>query len=156
MEDDPSRLVQKAKLKSQNAERTLQLVVEQQVGHSKWLNASLLAINSAALFAITGQLEHLDSTALVAGPFVAGVITALLSGYCLQEFYQLSTTPVFRSWEYWSKVSITGKRNIRFEMYLRKLFKKIFRWAWVPPALGWISGLCFLSGIFAFYSNYSS
>lgn len=122
---------------------------EQVVAQGKWLNASLLAVNSAGLIAAM-QIEAAarDSWALAA--FLVGVGAALLSGAALQEAY-LHSNPkrVSIAEPYWREAALTGHRDFKAEEAISEQQKKRSWHDYLTPGLGYLSGLAWISGAIA-------
>lgn len=120
----------------------------EQVGAwSRWLTASLLALNGAGALAALGAAQRTDGAWIAGAIFAVGIIMALLSGTCLQEVYNEVPIPLLHQDEYWTGVSITGMRDGERERALAAEAVKASRWDHVPPILGWISGVLFLAAI---------
>ena len=124
------------------------LSAEQVVGLSKWLNASLLAINGAAMIAIINNSDHVKVSIFAISCFISGILMPILSAYVLQVLYSNITSPVFDSYIYWSEVEISGQQDLQTESDLKIALDRAFKFQLVPPALGWLSALAFIAGIF--------
>lgn len=119
---------------------------EQVASMAKWLTASLLAVNGGGAIAVFNH-PHTAGHAWCAGiAFMLGIAFALLSGTGLQEFYNRVSDPLYELDKYWTRVSLTGVRDEAEEASLKQPVDKIHRLAFIPPMLGWISGVSFLVG----------
>ncbi|MCA1652710.1 MAG: hypothetical protein ABR588_10660 [Sphingomicrobium sp.] len=121
-------------------------VNEQVAAQSKWLTASLLAINGAGGLA-TLEVIKAGHTAFLSGSmFLAGLTAALLSGTALQEVYNRSSGLYDEAFGYWLAVKHGQSRIESEESDRSDRAGKINRWNFLPPLIGWISGLLFLCG----------
>jgi len=146
-------MVDRRRIAEDQAERALQrvseqdkFVVEQVASASKWLTASLLAVNSAGLIAAVGSglLEEEKFPALL---FVLGAGAALCSGVAMQEFYN-NISPVLRFKEaYWLRVRQRGSRSSALER--RMVRRTSTPWSLAPPLFGWLSAILWLAGAVA-------
>lgn len=122
------------------------LASDQVVSQSRWLNASLLALNSAS---ILGALQIAKGASLTpVAFFVLGVIASLLSGVVLQEAYRIDYPKRIGRWgDYWYRVEQTGERDLDFETATRKSADRGSILDWLAPSLGWISGALWTTGV---------
>lgn len=121
---------------------------DQAATQARWLNASLLAINSAGILT-TLQMNlpaHGDS-ALFA--FAAGVGATLLSGLVRGDALRLESPREVRAGRrYWTEVALTGERDIERETAISI---EIDTTTWrdhAAPGLGWASGIAWGAGAF--------
>ena len=118
---------------------------EQLSSFAKWLTASLLAVNGAGGLAALTLLKEGGSS--VPGAFFGtGLLLALLSGAALQEIYNRISIPMIDQDNYWTSVVIDGTRDCDIEADLDSQTKTIMRFAFIPPTLGWGSGISFIAG----------
>lgn len=114
---------------------------------ARWLNASLLAVNSGGIIA-TLQADTNETFALVA--FIVGVGATLIGGAALQEFYRSEIPRQLRSGErYWREVSLSGMRDEEKE---KEISTEMGRGSWLAyaaPGLGYFSGIAWLAGVLA-------
>jgi hypothetical protein len=125
---------------------------EQVASQARWLNASLLAVNSASLFAIfqLGSVQRSEE-AIIA--FVIGVGATLLSAVVLQENYMKNLpNSISAQRPYWTQVSISGERQPEEERSLSNSAKANSWVHFTAPFLGYVSGISWFVGalIFAF------
>ncbi len=118
-----------------------------QVGSmAKWLMASLLAVNGA------GAIAAINAVNSGKGPWAAGLLfalgigSALISGVAMQDVYNAIPEPLLKQDEYWTGVTVTGVRETAIEEEHKNQTAKALRFQFVPPLLGWISGLLFVAG----------
>ena len=135
------------------ASRTLERIrhheifaAEQVASTAKWLTASLLAVNGGGAIAVLNRTQTLDHAWGAGILFMMGIAFALLSGTGLQEFYNRVGNPLLNLDEYWTRVSLTGHRDQDTERSLKEPIDKLHRFAFIPPLMGWISGILFLFG----------
>jgi hypothetical protein len=122
---------------------------EQVASFSKWLTASLLAVNGAGGLASLNLLQRSSDAWLAAMMFGLGIVLALCSGTILQEIYNRATPPLLDQDNYWATVSIDGVRDGDLEAQLEEQSRKPLRFSWAPPLLGWLSGFSFIAGAVA-------
>jgi hypothetical protein len=127
-------------------EHTLQFASDQVGSMAKWLMASLLAVNGAGGLAVLSSINAGHEQWLTGALFVLGVISALLVGVAMQEVYIAMPDSLLLSDRYWIGVSISGDRDPGRESELKSALAKAARFSFVPPLLGWVSGLLFLAG----------
>jgi hypothetical protein len=124
------------------ADRQTGFAADQVASMSKWLMASLLAVNGAgALAAINSQTTAAWWPAALFG---LGMVFALLNGVVLQEIYNNSANELFESDKYWTDVSIHGVRDALIEEKLLESAKNVMRYSYLSPLAGWVSGVLFL------------
>ena len=133
--------------------REIEFTSDQVGSWSRWLTASLLAINGGGALATLNQAKVGDFSWCAGALFASGIIFALLSGTLLQELYNRRIGPVLECDEYWSEVKFTGARDNSREEVLDKQLKKVLRFSWVAPSLGWMSGILFLVGCYFLAAN---
>lgn len=113
----------------------------------RWLTASLLAINSAAAFAILSAESLSPITKLISGGlFCLGILCSLLVGVLAQRSTQRVMPKIQEMVGYWIAVSIDGKRDEALEkVLLDQLQEKDL--ARVSMAFGWLSAILFAGGV---------
>ena len=127
-------------------ERHAALAAEQVTGLSKWLTASLFAANSGGLITLLNQSEKVVLPIWAGGFFIAGLIFALLSATANQELYNRASEPLLDLIGYWQEVKITGVTHLDEHEKIKESLKDAYRWSWIGPSLGWLSGLAFIGG----------
>lgn len=118
---------------------------EQVASMGKWLMASLLAANSGGVI-VTVQMKA-GPDLIASSLFMIGAGASLLSGTAMQEFYNAIPELLRFKERYWLKVSMGKPRCRRAERLIEARMKKTMRKAIVIPALGWLSGLLWLTGV---------
>ena len=136
-----------AEKRSQYFEKMSEINIEQMLSQGKWINATLLALNGPALFAIISSKRELDHIFAISLLFIAGLVLALLSGTILHHAYSDLSQSMQKNWMYWSKLSVYGWRKRRFESLQRQKINKIYKYAIFSPICGWLSGICFIIGV---------
>jgi hypothetical protein len=122
---------------------------EQVASFAKWLSASLLAINGAGGLAALALVRDHGGSVLPPVLFGLGMLLALLSGTALQEIYNNLAEPLLEHDNYWTSVVIDGVRDGDIEEKLEAETKKGRRFSYIPPLLGWCSGISFIAGSIA-------
>ncbi|WP_168846967.1 hypothetical protein [Sphingomonas sp. S2M10] len=122
----------------------------QQVTHlmesSKWLSASLLVINSgAAVFTLQG-VEKLGSPWLPIVLFGLGILLSLLNAVLIQEFVQSGLPSLEALIAFWRRAEIDGEFDRAELQSLKAGIAKVNRRSFLPPLVGWFSGLAFVTG----------
>ena len=126
--------------------RSIANTSEQYVANSKWLTASLLAINGAGAIALLNG-GHSPRDMIAAGLlFVGGLVFALLGAAAIQDIAGRVMPRLYAAEDYWNGVSVDGCRDEQREAELTANVDKAYRWSWLPPLLGWLSGLAFIAG----------
>jgi hypothetical protein len=133
---------QVARLEKMSASGTEQLLKT-----SGWLTAALLTINGAGALATLNAVARIDAPLFPALAFGAGMLFVLLNGVAVQTIHSISAGPLEHLMAYWRAVEILGRYDEEEEEKFNRPITRIFRLAWVPPTLGWISGICFFTGI---------
>jgi hypothetical protein len=122
---------------------------DQLVKMSVWLTASLLAINSGGALAALNVAEHFEFPTPAALLFGIGILLALLSGVAIQGFQSKAAQPLEELLLYWRGVQISGVEDIERAVELAKPLITLNRFAFIPPTIGWFSGLAFFVGAIA-------
>jgi hypothetical protein len=145
MTDDPVKLTAKRvveRIDKQNA-----FVAAELGSVSRWLTASLFALNGGSAAAFLTASDVVGSRALPVSLFGAGVVFAMLGAVVIQELYGNICDLLNRQDLYWSRVAVSGRRLRWAEARFRKSRRKRYRFAFVAPALGFVSGALFVSGL---------
>jgi len=116
---------------------------------SRWLTASLFALNGGGAAAFLNSHDGASARILPVGLFGAGVIFAMFNAMVVQEMYQSLAELLRRQDSYWSRVAINGRRLRWAESRFKTSRKRRYRCGWLAPAMGWISGVLFVGGITA-------
>lgn len=116
---------------------------------SRWLTASLFALNGGGAAAFLNAREATKGHILPVILFGAGVIFAMFGAMVVQEMYGRLAELLRHQDAYWSRVAITGRRLRWAEAKFRASRRRRYRYAWLAPMLGWVSGALFLSGLIA-------
>lgn len=145
---DPSKIAHLEAFNAANLEileTEYKFCSEQVSSWAKWLTASLLVINSGALLAALNS-DEINARGLAASIFVAGVVTALLSGTVLQEIYNRHGDLVRAQWVEFKKF------EAGFSLDQAKLSELSDKHSWweriapIAPILGYLSGCFFVAG----------
>ena len=134
-----------ARLEAETITQVRQVILEQHSSSFKWLNASLLAINGGGCVAVLSiqNLQNQDK-AYACFAFILGILAALLSARVGQSIAIRGLVPLQRKLGYWTRVSLTGERDVELEDDLQEESKAAIRWAWIGQASGWLSVLAFV------------
>jgi hypothetical protein len=127
-------------------ERALSGSTDQLLKMSGWLTASLLAINGAGALATLNAAPNANDLTIPGLLFGGGILTAMLSAVAIQSFQEAVAGPLDALINYWRGAQIYGERDTLVEEELRKPLNKVNRFSFVPPAIGWLSGLLFFAG----------
>lgn len=147
IEDMPERsdlVIKKAQRQALKMRRAYDLTAEQAVSWSKWLSASLLGINGAGALGVLSAAEKLHLPQLSGGLFVLGIVWAMLSGWGLQVIYLRQNTVAESAETFWLEVEDAGEVDEEKRSKLKAEESKALKWSWVPPTLGWLSGITFV------------
>jgi hypothetical protein len=135
-----------AEHEARRLERSSSASTEQLLKMSGWLTASLLAINGAGALATLNAAPSANDLTIPGLLFGSGILMAMLSAVAIQAFQGAVAGPLDALINYWRGAQIYGERDIQIEVELRKPIDKINRFSFVPPAIGWMSGLLFMTG----------
>lgn len=155
MADDESDTArEEGRIRAQIALRRIEtlekLASDQATTQSRWLNASLMAVNSAGVVA---SVAAGDALAPLIG-FSIGTGATLLSGVVLQENYLNHLPKRLRDQEpYWIRVSITGERDEDEEAAMQDAANENTWVHWTAPLLGYVSGAAWLASVIALASH---
>lgn len=127
-------------------ERALSGSTDQLLKMSGWLTASLLAINGAGALATLNAAPNANDLTIPGLLFGGGILTAMLSAVAIQALQGAAAGPLNALISYWRGAQIYGERDTQVEGELWKPLNKINRVSFVPPAIGWVSGLLFMAG----------
>lgn len=147
MENNFNPSLEKAKLKKLGYEKTFEIFIESFLGWSKWLNASLFAINSAGLIAASQLTSNGQASPLSAPIFAVGIGFTLSSAVVLQEYYSRALPVVKRLRDYWTLVCLGKERNLKFERRMKAKLVCREKLGALAPILGWSSGIAFMIGL---------
>ena len=137
---------QRAEWRISYYERHATLAADQVAGLSKWLTASLFAANSGGIITLLNQADKIELPLWAGGSFITGLILALLSATANQEFYNRVSDPLLNMIAYWQEVRITGISDSVQHEQISDQLSSSYRWTWVGPTLGWLSGFAFIGG----------
>jgi len=146
MSDDPIKLT--AKRVVERIDKQYGFVAAEVGTISRWLTASLFALNGGGAAAFLNSHEA-GPRLLPVSLFGTGVVFAMFGAMVVQEVYGSLADLLLRQDLYWSRVAITGRRLRWAEVRFRISRRRRHRYAWLAPALGWISGASFVAGIAA-------
>tara|TARA_B110001454_G_scaffold22028_1_gene21462 strand:+ start:265 stop:720 length:456 start_codon:yes stop_codon:yes gene_type:complete len=145
MSDDPIKL--SAKRAVERIDKQSAFVSTEFGTISRWLTASLFALNGGGAAAFLNSQEGVKSSLLPMGLFGAGITFAMLGAMVIQEIYGDLGELLRRQDLYWSRVAISGRRLKWVEARFRVSRKRRMRYAWLAPLFGLISGALFISGM---------
>lgn len=113
---------------------------------SRWLTASILAVNGAGAIAAFNADQSGRRYWIAGVLFIAGVLCGLLSGVSIQEIYKRYSDTLSDAWDY--QISLVSGKPIDVERQHRhqKQIAIISKFAWVPPLIGWVGGVLFVVG----------
>jgi hypothetical protein len=123
------------------------------VSMSKWLIASLLALNGGAAIALLNAHDKVYDPIVPGSLFVLGIVFALLNGWLIQLFSLGDVKAMQEAVGYWLSVVHDGERDEALEGEMQKTFAKGDRENNIAASAGWISLLLFLSGCAALAAN---
>jgi hypothetical protein len=121
--------------------------VEQLLKTSGWLSAALLTINGAGAIATLNVADRIATPIYPASAFAVGILFVLLNGVAVQQINSLLLAPMEHLMAYWRAVEILGQYDEAEEEQFTLPVHRIQRFSWIPPTLGWISGVCFFVGV---------
>jgi len=87
-------------------ERKHRFVEDQFATSSRWLAASLLAVNSGGALAVANAARQSDAIACPGLCFLFGAVSALASGAVIQELYSRMTPLLAEQDDYWITIKI--------------------------------------------------
>ena len=116
---------------------------------SRWLLASLLAVNSGGLAALLASADRLPVPIPATAAFLLGILFALGSGVAIQAHSIRASKYVGEAiggiFPYAAGEPYEGTLE-EAQAYVNGKAAEIRRGAWIPQALGWVSGACFAVG----------
>lgn len=147
MSDDPTKLL--ARRTIERIDKQSAFVTAEYGTISRWLTASLFALNGGGAAAFLNSHNDFGSRILPVSFFGAGIIFAMFGAMIVQELYGTLADLLRRQDFYWSRVAISGRRLRWAEARFKASRRRRYRYAWLAPLLGWISGALFVAGIAA-------
>lgn len=132
--------------KLERYEKHLDLCVDQVTSLSKWLSASLFAVNSGGLLTLLNQSQSITNIQTPGILFISGIIFSLLSATINQEVYNRAATHLHSMINYWQEYQITYTHYAEQHDQIAAKLTNINRYMWLGPTTGWISGLAFVIG----------
>ena len=126
--------------------RHYQVTVDQVTSLSKWLTASLLAVNSGGLVSLMSHADTISHSGWAAASFLLGLLFSLLGAVANQEIYNRMSEPIMEMLVYWQDVGATGQSDGQKHDLIAEKLRKISRWTFFGPVFGWVSGLAFFGG----------
>lgn len=114
---------------------------------SRWLIASLMAINGAGVIAAANASQAVDGLELSAGAFTAGIVAALLNACINQHYTRRMIQPLSDRAAYWDdlakgmEVDHVGAERA---MHAQEALEQIEARSILGPAAGWLSGIMFI------------
>ena len=119
---------------------------EQMISLSKWLTASLLALNGAGALFTMNALDRLDYPLLPAGLFAAGLLLSMGSGVANQSISSRGVNAAEPLIALYNAADLSGQIDVEEEILLIAGLQKSTRYSWLGPILGWVSALAFAAG----------
>ena len=120
---------------------------------SRWLSATLVAINGAGALAVANAARTVDGLGLAGGLFVGGLTLAVFGGWFNQLLTSWLIEPALKMSDYWSTVLVAQERDGELEPKLGERITRLNRWTWVGPTSGFISYGLFLWAAYALASS---
>ncbi|MGB3738253.1 MAG: hypothetical protein WA948_02755 [Pontixanthobacter sp.] len=136
--------IRRAEIRIDHYKLHFNIVAGQMTGLSKWLTASLFAINSAGIVTIISNSDKIHNLKIVGCLFVIGLLFALLNAAINQEIYNRLSEPLTEMIGYWGEVSISGQSDPNKLTAIDAKMTKLHEWSWLGPLFGWASGLAFI------------
>jgi hypothetical protein len=133
-----------ARYEAQFIEKIRDSSIEQGASTSKWLSASLLAINGAGALAAFNAFERLDTT-LAAALFLSGTVAALASGWFNQTFAFDQLENMNRVHAFWIGTAETGVLDVDKQNSLQPIVAEMSKHGKRGPRAGWLSLLAFVA-----------
>lgn len=118
--------------------------IEQGSSTSKWLSASLLAINGAGALAAFNAFERLETTSSAA-LFLSGTVAALASGWFNQTFAFDQLANMNRIHGFWIRTAETGLLDLDEQIAMRPVLEEMTARGKRGPRAGWASLVAFLA-----------
>ncbi len=143
---DPAEIQRLATHKSDRLERSIEKIDGQFVTVSGWLTASLFALNAGGALTAIGAVDRLDSPSWSVSIFAVGLIFALLGATLIQHFLSLTSPQAETLLTFWRGAAATGQADWEYYHSEKASLVSVERWFWTAPAVGWVSGVCFLVG----------
>lgn len=122
------------------------VATEQLVKTSAWLTGALLTLNGGGVLSTLSYAEHAPGQGWPAGFFLGGIALAMLSAVAIQGFQSVLFAPLENLMAYWRWVEISGVEHHEAADEHYAKIKRTERLAFVPPLLGWLSGMTFFAG----------
>lgn len=113
---------------------------------SRWLTASLLAINGAGALAVADAAKTVSGLDMSGFFFLVGVTFALLSAWLNQLITAGFIQPATSLEEYWAQAAIDGERDSETEVAFDGKLSGLNRWRNFGAAAGWLSYFAFMAG----------
>ena len=129
---------------------------DQLVKTSGWLTASLLAINGAGAIAVLNAVDRIANPMIPASLFCTGILFTMLNAVSIQAIMAKLQSSLENLIGFWRLVKIRGNRDETAEADLTKAYRRISRFSWIPPVLGWVAGALFFGGVAAIALNVKS
>lgn len=142
----PAETQRLAMHKSNRLERSIAKIDGQFVTVSGWLTASLFALNAGGALTAIGAVDRLDSPGWSISIFAAGLVFAMLGATLIQHFLSLTSPQAETLLTFWRGAAATGQADWTYYQLEKASLVRVERWFWTAPAVGWVSGACFLVG----------
>lgn len=122
---------------------------EQYGAMSRWLLASVLAINGAGALATINATDRVLSPALPASCFVTGMMLTLIAGLVYQHQHFMAIKPTLESLGYWAAVSGDGVRILAKEKELQAKSVTTGGHKLIPVIIAFLAVVAFLCGAYS-------
>ncbi len=142
----PAEIQRLAMHKSDRLERSIEKIDGQFVTVSGWLTASLFALNAGGALTAIGAVDRLDSPSWSISIFAIGLVLAMLGATLIQHFLSLISPQAETLLTFWRNAAATGQADWTNYHSEKASLVRVERWFWTAPAVGWVSGACFLLG----------
>lgn len=144
---DEAKVKRRARRKHNNLQRYMTYLEGELSAMSRWLMASLLAINGAGSAATLKAFETGVTPVGALISFLAGIFGALMNGWSIQ-YYSNKLRPHVRDLcNYFDEVAETGIDNEAQELEITRALEKVEKSAVIAPIWGWLSAMLFILGM---------
>lgn len=115
---------------------------------SRWLTASLLAINGGGALAVANVAREVGGLRIAGFLFFGGLAMALFAGWFNQFLTQRSIPRTTQLASYYAEAAFVGQRNLEFETTVTAEVVKLGKQNWIGPAAGWLSFILCAAGAY--------
>ena len=143
---DPAAIQRLAVHKTKRLGHSIEKIDGQFITVSGWLTASLFALNAGGALTAIGAIDRLDRPSWSISIFAVGLVFAMLGATLIQEFQGRTSSQAETLLTFWHDAAATGQADWEEYHLLKASLARVERWFWTAPAVGWLSGVCFLFG----------